>query len=398
VTSSAARIRRYGGPAILSYGFRPLFFAGGLWAAIAMALWAAMLAGAVSVPTAFGPVDWHVHELLFGYLPAVMTGFLLTAVPNWTGRLPMTGRPLALLVMCWLAGRAGVLVSQQLGIVVTAALDLSFLAVLALLIGREIVAGKNWRNMKVLVLVGLLLCANALFHVEAAGGAAYDGYGARLGVATAVFLITVFGGRMIPSFTRNWLARRQPGALPAPFGRFDMAALLAAGIALAAWVGFPGADATTLACLVAGALHVWRLARWAPQRTLAEPLVWILHAGYAFVPLGFVLIALAASPLDLVGQGAALHAWTAGAIGVMTLAVMTRASLGHTGQTLQATPAVTAIYGFALASALLRVAAALGAPPPGLLYLAAALWICGFALFSAVFGPLLWARRHSAQR
>jgi uncharacterized protein involved in response to NO len=394
VTSSAAQIRRYGGPAILSYGFRPLFFAGGLWAALAMALWAAMLAGAVSVPTAFGPVDWHVHELLFGYLPAVMTGFLLTAVPNWTGRLPMTGRPLLALVTCWLAGRAGVLVSQQLGVAVTAVLDLSFLAVLALLIGREIVAGKNWRNVKVLVLVGLLFGANALFHVEAVGGAAYDGYGARLGVATAVFLITVFGGRMIPSFTRNWLARRDKGALPAPFGRFDMVALLAAGIALAAWVGFPGADATALVCLVAGALHVWRLARWAPQRTLAEPLVWILHAGYAFVPLGFVLIALAVSPLDLAGQGAALHAWTAGAIGVMTLAVMTRASLGHTGQTLHATPAVAAIYGFALASAVLRVMTALGTTPPDLLYLAAALWFCAFALFSAVFGPLLWARRH----
>ena len=392
MNTSAEQIRSYSGPAILSYGFRPLFLSAGIWAATVMALWLAMLSGSLALPTSLGPVDWHVHELLFGYLPAVVAGFLLTAVPNWTGRLPMTGRPLLLLALIWWAGRFAVLFSEQLGPTIAATVDLAFLATLGFLVAREIVAGRNWRNLKVLVPVSLLFCGNALFHVEAANGHAYSGNGTRLGIASAVFLIMLIGGRIVPSFTRNWLARREAGRLPVPFNRYDIFALAVGGLALAAWVVSPESGTTALFCLLAGALHIWRLVRWAPERTLAEPLVWILHAGYAFVSVGFILLGVSRLSADVIVPSAALHAWTAGAVGVMTLAVMTRASLGHTGYPLQATPGVTAIYAFALASAVVRIVAGTGMTTLVLLDLAGALWIAAFVSFVAVFGPSLCRR------
>ena len=351
-----------------------------------------MLSGAVALPTGLGAVDWHVHELLFGYLPAVVAGFLLTAVPNWTGRLPMTGWPLLLLALIWWAGRFAVFFSEQLGPTIAATVDLAFLATLGFLIAREIVAGRNWRNLKVLVPVSLLFCGNALFHAEAANGDAYSGNGTRLGIASAVFLIMLIGGRIVPSFTRNWLARREAGRLPVPFNRYDIFALAVGGLALAAWVVSPQGGTTALFCLLAGALHIWRLVRWAPERTLAEPLVWILHAGYAFVPVGFILSGVSRLSADVIVPSAALHAWTVGAVGVMTLAVMTRASLGHTGHPLQATLGVTAIYVFALASAVARLVAGTGMMMPLLLDLAGALWIAAFVSFVAVFGPSLCRR------
>jgi hypothetical protein len=226
MSGSAERMRAWRGPAILSFGFRPFFLGAGAFAAIAMVLWIGMLSGRVAVPTAFDPVSWHAHELLWGYFSAVAAGFLLTAVPNWTGRLPLVGWPLAVLAGLWLAGRLAVAFSAHLPALAAAAVDLSFLAALTLAIGREIVAGRNWRNLKVLALLTVLTGANAAFHAEAlAGDYAAGGYGFRIGLGVAVMLISVIGGRVVPSFTRNWLARRAPGRLPAPFGRVDQAAL-----------------------------------------------------------------------------------------------------------------------------------------------------------------------------
>jgi len=394
MSTSAEQIRAYSGPAILSYGFRPLFLFASIWSAGAMVLWIAMLTGHLTLPTAFDMISWHVHEFLYGYLPAVVAGFLLTAVPNWTGRLPLTGTPLLILVLVWLAGRTAILFSQQLGPAATAAIDLSFLALLGFVIGREVIAGQNWRNLKVLILIVLFFCGNALFHAEAIGGAAYAGYGARLGIAVAVFLIALIGGRIVPSFTRNWLARREPGRLPIPFARFDIVSMVAAAAALLLWVAAPQRPITAILCLAAGALHAWRLARWAGYRTAAEPLVLILHIGYAFVPLGFVAAGCALLSPAALPMSAALHVWTAGAIGTMTLAVMTRASLGHVGRPLHATPGIVFIYACVIAAAGLRIAAAIDPAPQILLHLAAAAWILAFAGFTILFGPLLVRPRH----
>jgi uncharacterized protein involved in response to NO len=173
-----------------------------------MALWVPMLSGHIALPTAFDPVSWHAHEFLFGYLGAVIAGFLLTAVPNWTGRLPVVGWPLGGLAALWLAGRVAVMFSAGLPPFLVAAVDLAFPAVLAAVIGREIVAGKSWRNLVVLGLLAVFAAGNMLFHWEAArGDYAAQGHGLRLGLGAGVMMIAVIGGRIVPSFTRNWLAR-----------------------------------------------------------------------------------------------------------------------------------------------------------------------------------------------
>jgi uncharacterized protein involved in response to NO len=387
--TTAERARSWKGPAVLGYGFRPMFLAAAVWAALAMALWIAALTGRLVLPTALAPVDWHAHAMLYGFVPAVVAGFLLTAVPNWTGRLPVVGWPLLGLVVVWLAGRVAVTASGLLAPGLAAAVDLGFLALLAGVIGREILAGRNWRNLPVLAAVALLWIGNLAFHLESGGGAAAQGWGARLGVAVPVFLIVLIGGRIVPSFTRNWLARRGPRRLPAPADRLDVAAVVLAAVALALWAARPEATAAAAACLAAAVAHAARLGRWAGWRTAGEPLVAVLHVGYLFVPLGFLLVGLAGLAPAAVAPGAALHAWTAGAVGVMTLAVMTRASLGHTGRALAADRWTVAIYLAAVLAAALRVASGVVPGQAALLHLSAGLWIAAFGGFAiAYFGVL----------
>jgi uncharacterized protein involved in response to NO len=389
MATSAERIRAYQGPALFSYGFRPFFLFAGVWAAFVMAWWLGLLTGHLPAPGSFSPVDWHAHELLFGYLPAVVAGFLLTAVPNWTGRLPIVGPPLAGLFGLWVLGRVVLVLPATLPGWLVALADLAFLAAFALAIGREIVAGRNWRNLPVLGLTLLMLTGNAAFHVEAAAtGTAADGYGARLGLGAGVFLIALIGGRIVPSFTRNWLARRPAGHMPASVGRFDHVAMAIAGLALLVWIVAPRAGMTGWLCIAAGVAHVARLARWAGWRTGAEPLVTVLHVGYAFVPIGFLLVGLALLRPDLFPYTVALHAWLAGAIGVMTLAVMTRASLGHTGRPLAATPGIAAVYALAVIAALARLLWGV-MPSDAALHLAALAWVLAFGGFAVIYAPLL---------
>lgn len=390
MTASTARIRSYAGSAVLSYGFRPFFLLGALWAASVVAIWLPVLGGGIILPTAFAPVAWHVHELVYGYVPAVVAGFLLTAVPNWTGRLPVAGTLLLVLASVWVAGRVAVLVSGWIGAPVAAAVDLLFLASLALIIAREIIAGRNLRNLKVLALVTLLWVGNAIFHLEAMADGG-GGYGARLGIGGTVLLIALIGGRIIPSFTRNWLVRQSSGRLPIPFGVFDVACLASSVMALVCWILLPADAVTAALAAIAACWHAARLGRWAGYRTLAEPLVLVLHVGYAFLPLGFALLALGIALPGSVAASGALHSWTIGAIGTMTLAVMTRASLGHTGRALVATPSTVFIYGAVLVAALSRVVSVFDVWREPLLAVSAAAWVTAFAGFLVAFGPLLLA-------
>ena len=204
------RRREYAGPILFSYGFRPFFLGGALWAALGILLWLPQYFGKLSLPT---PLDWHIHEMLYGYVSAIVTGFLLTAIPNWTGRLPV----LAGLGALWLAGRVAVAGSAIWGAGLAAVIDVAFLATLAAVALREIVAGKNWRNLRVLIVLGVLIAGNIAFHLEVIGYGSAD-YGIRLGIAAAIGLIMLIGGRIVPSFTHNWLARNNPGRLPRQFG------------------------------------------------------------------------------------------------------------------------------------------------------------------------------------
>jgi len=392
MTSSAALIRNFRGPALLSYGFRPFFVLGAVWAAAAMALWPAMLAGSLTLPTAFDPVRWHAHELIYGYVPAIVAGFLLTAVPNWTGRLPVVGTRLFALFALWVAGRAAVMFSAFIGSAIAAAVDLLFLAALGATVAREIIAGRSTRNMKILAVLAVLLAGNAVSHAELILSL-HSAHGLRVGLAAILMLIMLIGGRIIPSFTRNWLVRQGPGRLPRAFDRFDVLTLILAGAALGLWIATSDSALTAAAAFAAAAAQFWRMARWAGERTGSERLVLILHAGYAFVPLGFALLGLSILRPDIVLASAATHAWTAGAIGTMTLAVMTRASLGHTGRPLTATRPIQAIYAAVILAAAARIAAGFGVARDPMLHLAAAAWVFAFAGFAAVFAPLLAARR-----
>jgi uncharacterized protein involved in response to NO len=386
------RRRDYAGPALFAYGFRPFFLAAGLWAAFGILLWLPQYFGLLTVPTAFGPLDWHIHEMLYGYVAAAVAGFLLTAIPNWTGRLPVSGWPLAALAALWLVGRVAILCSAEIGGIAAAAIDVSFLVTLGAVAAREIVAGKNWRNLRVLIVLGVLALGNVVFHAEVLTNGAAD-YGIRIAIGAVILLISLVGGRIVPSFTNNWLARNKPGRRPVPFSRYDMATMGLSALALLLWGAAPAHVVTGGALFAAGVLQAVRLARWAGDRTLADRLVLVLHVGYAFVPLGFLLVGVSAFTA-VVPPSAGIHAWTAGAIGLMTLAVMTRATLGHTGQALQAGPATQAIYACVLIGALLRVCAAVHGSMV-LLEAGGTLWIAGFVGFTLVYAPLL-ARRKPA--
>ncbi len=387
------QVRAYQGPALFSYGFRPFFLFGAIYAGAMIPLWLAAFAGETSLPTAFAPRDWHVHEMLFGYVAAVIAGFLLTAVPNWTGRLPIQGIRLEILFAAWLAGRLAVTFSDLVGWGAALAIDAVFLVLLAAAISREIIAGRKWNNLTVVGIVSLLVLANIAFHLEAHFKGLAE-ISSRASIAVVVTLVCLIGGRIVPSFTRNWLARRGPGRLPIPFGRFDGITMLAGTAALVAWVAVPSGLFVAALLIVAGLLHLVRLARWAGDRTIADRLVLILHIAYAFVPAGFLLSALSA--LDIIAPSAGIHAWTGGAIGSMTLAVMTRASLGHAGQALSASFVTQAIYAAIVVSALARICAALEpAHSIVLLVLAGVAWTFAFLGFALAYAPLLCRARQS---
>jgi len=385
------RLKPYQGPALFSYGFRPFFFFGGCYAALAVALWLPLFEGETALSTVFGPRDWHVHEMLFGFVPAIVTGFLLTAIPNWTGRLPLQGTPLLVLVLAWIAGRIAVALSAKIGWLAAAMIDVGFLALVVGASARENIAGHNWRNLKVLIPVIVLALANAGFHVEARVFGVAD-IATRAGVAAILVLVMLIGGRIIPSFTRNWLARENPGRLPIPFGRFDALTIAVSAAALCIWIVTPRGELTGTALLAAGILQMVRLGRWAGDRTVRDRLVLILHVAYAFVPVGFVLVSLASFGVILPSAG--LHAWMTGAIGTMTLAVMTRASLGHTGHELAAKVGTQIIYAAVVLAALARVLASLSpqwALP--LIHVAALAWVVAFGGFALLYGPILCRAR-----
>jgi uncharacterized protein involved in response to NO len=385
------RFREHRGWLVLANGFRPFFLLASIQAAIAILVWLPVFFGELQLTSAFAPRDWHVHEMLYGYLPAVITGFLYTAIPNWTGRLPLQGTPLLTLALVWIAGRLAVTFSAETGWWIAMLVDVSFLLLVALAAAREILAGRNWRNLAVVVLVLLLFAGNVAFHIEARFNGAAD-IAIRIGISVVVLLISLIGGRIIPSFTRNWLVRENPGRLPAPFSRFDTVVIAIGALALLGWIAVPENRVVGVALALAGLLHLLRLSRWAGERTFRERLLLVLHVGYFFVPLGFLLNAAAAFGLVLPSAG--IHAWMVGGAGIMTLAVMTRATLGHTGQPLNASYVTQAIYLAIVIAALARICAVLhSAQSDILLHIAGFAWVIAFFGYALVFGPLLLGLR-----
>ncbi len=383
-----------GGFALFHEGFRPLFLFCGVYAVLSMALWIAMLAGALELPSLFDSLAWHQHEMVFGFIGAAIGGFLMAAVPNWTGRAPVRGPLLYLLLGAWLAGRLAVAFSEVIGALPAAIMDLSFLLVLGGIVAREVLLSGNRRNLKITVLLLLLAVANGFFHAEFAGLTEDT---ARPAIILALFvvavLLAVIGGRIIPNFTRNWLAQRDAAKLPASSPRLDAAAmvlLVLSGLALAF---VPESPLTGSLALLAAAAHGARLARWRGLAILSEPLLWALHLGYAWLVTGLAILGLSILT-DLVSGGAALHAIGTGAMGTMVLAVMTRASLGHTGRALSASATTAAAYLLVSLSAILRIAApALGGAVMTAYTFAGLAWIGAYGLFLVVYLPMLMRPR-----
>lgn len=379
------------GPVIFSYGFRPFFLGGALWAIVAMVLWIAALSGFIDLGGDYGAPNWHAHEMLFGFASAVLAGFLLTAVPNWTGRLPVSGKPLVWLFALWCAGRLFLLVPDQVGVVTVAAVDGLFLPALLAICAREVIAGRKWKDLKVLGGLLALSVANIVFHVAAIGGD-HSQMATRLAVSAYTVLVIIVGGRIVPSFTRNWLNRFGRTDFPVPYNGFDTAAILIGIAALAVWTIEPESIVAVPTALLAAFMHAVRLIRWRGWTTWPEQVLVVLHVAYAFIPAGFITIALAA--LDVMDTRSVLHVFTVGVIGCMMLAVMTRASLGHTGRKLAASRVTIAAYVALIACALLRPAAEFFPSAMMHLYACSALfWIVGFGLFCVEYGPILTRER-----
>lgn len=387
--------RRYTGPVFLKEGFRPLFMAAGTWAALAVPVWVAVWTGTISYKGIFAPQVWHIHEMMFGFVAAAVGGFIVTAVPNWTGRLPVRGTPLAGLALLWLAGRLAVWFSASIGPITAGVIDLLYLTALVLCIAREIIAGRNWKNAPVLVALALLAAANGLFHVDAAGIAETGEIAIRLSIGVMALLVALIGGRVVPSFTRNWFAKNDGPEIASPMAGFDRIVLVVSVLALVAWIARGEESAVGAALAVAGLLNLARLARWRGWKTTGEGLVIILHVGYLWLSVGLTLLGVSMVH-DAMTTAAALHMMTLGAMGTMTLAVMTRAILGHTGRELHAGPVTMAIYIFVTVAMILRVAFGF-APDIGLIWASAGFWTAAFALFVWIYAPMTWRRTPATQ-
>jgi uncharacterized protein involved in response to NO len=260
---------------------------------------------------------------------------------------------------------------------------------------RELIAANNRRNFLVVAVVATLVIANLAFHWQAIGGGLASQSGsARFGIVALILLISIIGGRIVPMFTRNWLKAQGVDAIPPAFNRFDGLVLIATAPALTLWALHPDVWVTAPVLALTGLLHVLRLARWRSAMTWREPLLVSLHVGYGFMPLGMLLLALAIMVPEI-QPTAGLHALTAGAIGVMTLTVMTRASLGHTGRKLKSHPMEAAFLGMVILSAVLRIIAGLTFSDL-MLQASSLLWICGFGLFAIRFLPIVIGARADA--
>lgn len=375
---------------LLNYAFRPFFLLGGLFALLAMAIWVISLHGGPWAGALPDLVLWHAHEMLIGFGVGAIAGFLLTAVATWTGRPQVCGMPLGALVACWLIGRLAMLGAGSLPAVVVVAADMAFPLLLAALATREIVAGKSARNYGIAAITAALAMLNFVFHLGLLGvlpGA--DRTALYLTVHVILILIAVIGGRIVPSFTANWLRMRGAQELPVirPWlERLVIPAMVIAGLADGL---MPGTTLTGVLALAVAAIHALRLSGWRGGAAFAEPLLTVLHVAYAWLIAGYALLGLSALGLPIPRSGA-LHALTMGGVGNMVLGVATRVALGHTGRPLAAARPIVAAYVIFSLAVLVRVLSPIaGAWYLRLVDLAATGWLAAFAIFVWVYWPIL---------
>ena len=394
---SASRI-----PVFLTAGFRLFFLFAGLFSVFAMLAWTIWLGvhaagGAfVSVPMAMAPHLWHAHEMVYGYTVAVTAGFFITAVPNWTGTKEAGAKFVTASGLVWLLGRLGIWFSGALDPVVVAAVDLAFIPVLSLAILGRLTQKSQARNMIFLFLLSALFLGNLLMHLDWIGwseGTAEAGV--RLGIFTSAAMIAIVGGRVVPAFTRNALNREgYEGTLPQSNVWLDRAGILLALLATLAALPFVPALVFGCICFAAGAANLLRLSGWQGWAVRNSPILWILHLAFLLLATGYLLYG-GTLVLSLMSETAALHLLAIGAIGSMTLAMMTRASLGHSGRSLKVSPLIVMAYLLVIAAALIRSFGTFLFDYFPVMLFSGALWTAAFALFAWVYVPILTTPRAS---
>lgn len=374
-------------PVLLSYAFRPFFLLNGVFAVLVVFLWLmALHGGGVSAMTPL----WHGHEMLVGFTMAAVAGFSLTAVANWTGRPAVQGWPLAVLVASWLAGRLAMLLVARLPAGWVFFLDMLFPVLLAILLSREILAARNRRNYPLVAIIFTMAGENALYHLGAAQWLpGFDRLAVYLLIHTLLLLVAIIAGRIVPNFTANWLRQQDRTQMPVNNDHVDRAV-----IALTALTGLsasfiPAHWPTGVLAFAAAAAHAFRLSRWKGMATISNPLLFVLHAAYMWLPIGYALLGCAVFGW-LFPAPAALHALTMGAIGGMVLAVTTRVALGHTGRPLQAARLTVFAYWVLMIAVVLRVIGPLtGKTYMLMIDLSATGWMLAFAVFTWVYWPIL---------
>jgi uncharacterized protein involved in response to NO len=374
---------------LFAYGFRPFFLAALAYALIAMVAWIAVRVLGASPLAALPPQLWHAHEMLFGFITAAIAGFLLTAVPSWTGARGFAGWPLVVLASLWLLGRIAFAAPSHLSLWVLATAELAFLPGLALLIALPLLRSRN-RNTPLLLVIGVLWLADATFMCALAlGDVALARKTVLAGIDVVLLLITVIGGRIVPAFTANALRRGGIVAFVRSSRWLDMATIAAMVLVLGTDTFARLQPAAVVAAGLAAVLHATRLAGWQGLRSSREPIVWILHVAYAWLPIG---LALKAVYLSSGAEWAAdwLHALTVGAAATMIVAVVTRASLGHTGRPLIAPVSAAIAYTVLCVGALVRAfATTLGAYREGAIWTSGLSWVVAFALLLGAYAPIL---------
>jgi len=389
--------------AFLSYGFRPFFLFAMIFGATAMALWLGWIAQqSVGLP-GFGffsnidmqPYFWHAHEMTFGYTVAVITGFFLTAVPGWTSTKPVSGTLLAALVSVWVAGRIANALSNSIPLWVTATVDLAFIPFLLVLVLKALGARPSKRNAIFPPILILLLAANTMTYLDRAG--IMDGgmeSGLLLGINSILLLITLIGGRVVPSFTTNHLRAKGLTVFSASFLPIEISTVLSMVALVAFDLWAPSSPWVGGAALLAALFHLIRLYGWRGWDALDNPMVWVLHLSYLWLIAGLALKA-AAIFTGALNETTALHALTAGAIGSITVAIMTRAGLGHSGRSIKASPALITAYAMISIAALMRVAGPVVMPElyAQIMVISGFIWMTALIITGFIFWPILTTPR-----
>lgn len=380
---------------LFALGFRAFFALAGLSALILILLWNAIFKGDLSTGNYFTPTYWHAHEMLLGYSSAVIAGFLLTAVKNWTGRPTLSDDPLAGLCLLWLYGRITPFYAGLLPDTLIALVDFAFLPALAYQLSKPIIQTRQLKSLVFIAILLLLALGNGLIHAEILGltkGSA--GFGLQLVVATIIMLILVIAGRVFPFFTERGLS----GTLIIRKPLLDGLAIASVALVFVLQLSGVSGGILATAAIIAALLNTARLSGWYVPRIWYVPLLWVLYIGYGWIISGFVLTALTAYGLVL--PSLALHAFTIGGIGVLTLGMMARVSLGHTGRALKASNAIAIAFVLINLTAVFRVLLPIALPGwySLLVYGSTLCWLAAFALFVFVYAPVLTSARIDGQK